>query len=384
MIWLTGFLAALSLLAVFPAPALPLWYAAIVATEWGHVLALAALAQAVAQAVASGRIQKRWGKQQGVALVAAALFLTPLVRAELVARRLPAQWDQRFGPAGPGWVHRSPLQLTTLFRGVSLPEVRISTHIYATREGQPLSLDLYRPANTDGPCPGVIVVHGGSWHSGSRDELAGLNRILAGRGYLVASIDYRLAPGATFPAQREDVFAAITFLKKNAQKFGLDENRLVLLGRSAGGQVALSAAYAQKDPAVRGVILFYTPSDLIWGYANPSNPLIMDSRKVLETYLGGPPARMPAQYAAASPLMSVNAGTPPTLMIHGGRDELVSPLHNERLSQRLATFQRPFFYLKLPWATHGCDANLSGPSGQLSTYAVERFLEAVFSPASSL
>ena len=139
---------------------------------------------------------------------------------------------------------------------------------------------------------------------------------------------------------------------------------------SWGGQrveIALSAAYAETDPTVKGVVVFYTPNDLKWAYSIPSNPLIMNSQKVIETYLGGTPVDHPDIYEAASPLLLVNAKTPPTLMIHGSRDELVWALHEERLSKRLMEARRPYLYLKLPWATHGCDANFSGPCGQLST-----------------
>jgi acetyl esterase/lipase len=67
------------------------------------------------------------------------------------------------------------------------------------------------------------------------------------------------------------------------------------------------------------------------------------------------------------------------LVIHGVRDELVWVVHSDRLSQRLSAAGRPYLYLRLPWATHGCDANFQGPSGQLSLYAIERFLAAVLS-----
>ena len=66
------------------------------------------------------------------------------------------------------------------------------------------------------------------------------------------------------------------------------------------------------------------------------------------------------------------------LLIHGGRDNLVSPVQSERLAARLAAAGCRYFFLRLPWAMHGCDVNFSGPSGQISTYAVERFLAAVF------
>ncbi len=367
-----------SLLAVFRAPAKPLWYLAIAATEWGHYLAIGSLVVALW----TWRMSRRWNVSSSLALLAACLYLTPLVRATVVAGSLPAELADRFGSVIP---HQSlqaparpvPLAFADLFRGIRSPAVRVTAMVYATVQGQDLYLDLYHPSQADQPLPGIVVVHGGSWQSGERGEFPDLDRYLAARGYLVASIDYRLAPGAVFPAQREDVFSAIAYLKKHAQKIGLDKTRLVLLGRSAGGQIALSAAYAEKEPAIKGVIVFYAPNDLAWGYAHPGNPLMINSRKVIASYLGGTPVQVPTNYESASPLHFVNKNTPPTLMIHGVRDELVWPQHDERLSQRLTEAGRPFFYLRLPWATHGCDANLSGPCGQLSTYAVERFLAAV-------
>jgi acetyl esterase/lipase len=69
------------------------------------------------------------------------------------------------------------------------------------------------------------------------------------------------------------------------------------------------------------------------------------------------------------------------LLIHGDRDEIVSPVHAERLAGRLRESGVPHFFLRLPWATHGCDRSFSGPCGQLSTYAVEQFLGAIMKPA---
>jgi acetyl esterase/lipase len=376
---LSLFLFLISLLTVFSAPAKPLWYVAIAVTEWGHYLAIGSLVLMV--------LSRRSRAASGLALASALLFLSPLVRAWFLARQLPAQLETRFGAVTPreGFhapARARPLNFLNLFTGVPSPSVRVTTRIYATVQGQALSLDLYQPLRFDQSLPGVIVIHGGSWQSGGRGELSGLNRYLAARGYLVASIDYRLVPGAVFPAQREDVFTAIAYLKAHAAEIGLNKDQLVLLGRSAGGQIALSAAYAQKDIAIKGVIAFYAPSDLVWGYANPSNPLIMDSCKVLSTYFGGTPAQISGAYEAASPGRCVDKKTPPTLLIHGSRDELVSPLHEERLIPRLQEAGVKFFYLHLPWATHGGDANFSGPSGQLSTYVIERFLAAVM-PAGS-
>jgi acetyl esterase/lipase len=228
-----------------------------------------------------------------------------------------------------------------------------------------------------GPAPGVLVIHGGSWQTGDSGQLAALNRYLAARGYLVAAVDYRLAPSSIFPAALEDVRAALRHLKANAATIGLDPQRLVLLGRSAGGQLALLAAYAGADPAIEGVVSFYGPADMLYGYENPSNPRVSDSRGILEAYLGGSPTEVPAAYHLASPIELVGPESPPTLLIHGGRDELVSPMQSERLAARLEEAGRPHLLLRLPWATHGFDFSFNGPGSQLSTYAIERFLAVV-------
>lgn len=383
---LAGGLAGLGLgaLAVVRAPNATLWLAAIGATEWGHKLAPLALAPLLPgwRKSWAGRIGGRLG------LLAALLELTPLLRALPVAAALPSRIEQVFGlrppRAAPGASPlERPLSLRKLLLGVRSPKVVVSTHTYATRDGQPLQLDLYQPRERRGPLPGVLVIHGGAWRAGTRDQLPALNRYLAARGYLVASPSYRLAPAHRFPAALDDVQAALAFLKGQAAAFELDADQIVLLGRSAGAHLALLAAYTAGDPAVRGVVSFYGPADLHYGYDHPANPAVIDSRLVQKEFLGGEPDQIGAIYTAASPINHVGPDTPPTLLIHGGRDELVSPRQSERLAERLAQAGRPHLLLLLPWATHGCDANLSGPSGQLSTFAIERFLSALTShPAS--
>jgi dipeptidyl aminopeptidase/acylaminoacyl peptidase len=114
---------------------------------------------------------------------------------------------------------------------------------------------------------------------------------------------------------------------------------------------------------------------MVWGYSVPASPLVMDSRKVMEDYLGGPYPKVPDHYAASSPLEALAPHAPPTLIIHGANDVIVAYEHSIRLNRKLESYRVPHFFLGLPWATHGCDYTLNGPSGQLSTYAVEAFLE---------
>lgn len=364
---------ALALLAVVRAPTYLLWQAAVVVTEWGHLLALLALAP-----LAPGWRRSAAGRTAALlGLGAAALALSPLARAVAPAGALPARLAEAFGEPGRPLGRPAPLDAVDLARGVPLPAIAPERLVYATVAGQELGLDFYRARGAPGPAPLVVVIHGGSWQSGDSAQLEPLNRYLAGRGYAVAAISYRLAPAWPFPAARDDTRAAIAFLKGRAAALGLDPARIVLLGRSAGGQLALLTAYTSGDPAIVGAIAFYAPTDMAYGYANPSDPRVIDSRGVLEAYLGGTPTTAGPAYAAASPLAFVGPATPPTLLIHGGRDELVTLRQSERLAARLAEAGRPHLLLALPWATHGADFNLSGPFGQLSTYAVEHFLTTV-------
>jgi acetyl esterase/lipase len=270
----------------------------------------------------------------------------------------------------------APLVARDLLLGVRSPSVRSRRITYTVKDGHALDLELYSAA-TLAAAPCIVVIHGGSWANGDSAQLPGLNRYLAARGYAVAAISYRLAPAHRFPSARDDVLAAIEYLKRQALELGIDPRRFVLLGRSAGAQLALLVAYTADDPAIRGVIDFYGPADLVYGYEHPARKTVIDSVGVIGRYLGGSPADMPEVYAAASPICHTGPDCPPTLLIHGGRDTLVAPIQSDMLAERLAQTRAQYLLLRLPWAEHGCDVNFSGPSGQISTYAIERFLAAV-------
>src|SRR6266508_441649 len=236
-------MAAIASLTLFDAPIWPLLLLRIVVTELGYTLALPAIALL---AGARGSRAARAGGALG--LLAALLGLAPALRAALVGRRLPAQLAEAFGdalpPRAPDAPPRpAPLVVANLLRGVYSPPVRRERRVYAVREGRPLYLDLYKPQHAAGAAPGVLVIHGGSWQHGDSTQLAPLNRYLAARGYVVAALNYRLLPDHPFPAARDDVLDALAYLKANATALGLDADRLALLGRSAGGQLALLVAY---------------------------------------------------------------------------------------------------------------------------------------------
>ncbi|HEX5473597.1 MAG TPA: alpha/beta hydrolase [Vicinamibacterales bacterium] len=362
-----------------PAATRWLWYASIAATEWGYFLAFASLLPLIPT-----RHQTRIGKLGGLlALGAIVLFVMPVVRAQQTSKALPALFDGAFGAARRAREpaaedpRPAPLVITDLFEPVQSRPIRFEQRQYGTYAGQPLTLDVYQPGYVHGPLPGVIVVHGGDWSDGDNGTFMALNAYLAARDYVVLAINYRLAPQWPFPAARDDVLSAIAYAKVYGHEFGLDPARLVLLGRSAGGELALLSAYTAGDPSIRGVVSLYGASDLRYEYEHPAPTPLLDTRAALERYLGGPPASRPDPYFNASPVNFVSATSPPTLLVQGALDRIVRADETGRLEARLARAGVAHLLLRLPWATHRCDKSFGGPCGQIVTYAVERFLDAV-------
>lgn len=365
----------LSLLNLFPAPAFLLWLAAILISEYAVFWILFSLLLLV-----SGLGLKRH-RQPGtfICLTAMLLFSIPLIEAMIAASDFPKAFTYQFPDTTAGQRQRSPVNFARLFSLSGPAGFPFQTYEYSRPSGQSLSLDFYSQSGAS-PRPCVLVIHGGSWSGGNSQQLPGLNTVLAEKGYAVASMNYRLSPAVQSPAQVEDVSQALLWLSKHAAQLHIDTTNIVLLGRSAGGQIALQAAYSLHDNNIRGVIDFYGPADLVWGSQHPANPLVINSDKILVDYLGGSYEQVPASYHKGSPLETVSLSSPPTLILHGGNDPLVAFEHSRRLNYKLHQLGVRHYLLALPWATHGFDFNLNGPGGQLSTYAIESFLNSVMHP----
>src|SRR4030095_15941613 len=125
------------------------------------------------------------------------------------------------------------------------PAVEVRTLKYASHGGSDLMLDLYLPpAPIQEPAPVIVFLHGGGWSGGTRTTGPDFKRYFARDGFAMASIEYRLTPSVTFPANVEDVRTAVRWLKANAAMYALDPERICLWGTSAGGHLAAVAALA--------------------------------------------------------------------------------------------------------------------------------------------
>jgi len=308
-------------------------------------------------------------------LAAFALLATPAAQAWWLGRMLPARLAAAFGPAAPD---RAPFSVAALFADPPAP--------VAPKEGfvaPGLGLDFYRAVGR-APAPCIVVLHGGGWVGGGHRDRRPYTAWLARHGYAVATIDYGLVPQDVWPAQRRNVLTAIAVLRTHATGLGIDPQKFVLLGRSAGGQLAEATAYAARDPGIRGVIAFYGPSDLRFrsGDLNGGDMNFRlrgwTAEQIVAKYLGGTESEVPAAYAAASAITLVGPASPPTLLIHGRLDSLVPVAQSARLATRLTAAGRPNLLLELPWDSHAFDTlNFDGPGTQLSTYAIAWFLESV-------
>ena len=223
--------------------------------------------------------------------------------------------------------------------------------VYCHAGGEDLQLDLYAPKDVPGPLPAVVILHGGGWTKGSHEQLRPLAGILAGQGYVAASVGYRLAPRHKFPAQIQDVKCAVRWLRANAERYQIDSERIGVLGFSAGAHLALllgltqasdglegDGGNAEQSSRVQAVVNFFGPTDL----TRPEWPPA--TRALIFDLLGGSREQIPGVYRAASPVSYVHRGAPPVLTLHGTADPVVpyeqakllhTALRRARVSSRL-------------------------------------------------
>ena len=265
--------------------------------------------------------------------------------------------------------------LIAALRGLpSNPHVGVRVISYAAADGTPLSMRLYV---LDKPVlkPLVVVIYGGAWRGGDATQAENVSKALASRGFAVAAIDYRHAPRFQYPAQLEDVHRGISLLRDSALAWKLNAEHIALLGRSSGGHLAELAAYKPGAPPVRAVVALYAPHDLIQGYRDLPSPDPIGVRDVLTGFLGGTPDQQMTRYRDASPSSYVRAGLPPTLLIFGGRDNIVKPEFNRGAAAALRRAGVRVVSVELPWAEHGFDLAPAGLGAQLAFQVIVQFLD---------
>jgi len=233
---------------------------------------------------------------------------------------------------------------------------------YAHPGGERLALDLARPKTQQGAAPAVVCIHGGGFRAGNREHHDRLCIQLAERGYVAATVSYRLAPNYQFPAAIHDVKSAVRWLRANADKYGIDPGRIGTTGDSAGGHLALflgltgdvrefdgtDGGNLDQSSRVSCIVDVYGPSDFTKSYDKS-----VDAAQVLPLFLGGDLQTARHKHILASPLNWVTPNAAPTLAVHGTKDTYVAYEQAVWLVERLRAADVEVDLLTLEGAGHG-------------------------------
>lgn len=232
--------------------------------------------------------------------------------------------------------------------------------VYGTGAGEALKLDLAMPRDLDQPVPAIVVIHGGGWMQGKRQDMTSIMKRAAEHGYVAATISYRLAPKHRFPAQIEDVKCAVRYLRANADELKIDPERIGALGSSAGAHLSLmlgtldssdgmegEGGHPDESSKVQAVVSFVGPVNLV------RTSYTKDQRTTLENFFGGNPLNKQADCRRASPLSYINKGDPPMLLFFGTKDTLVSADQAYQISEAMTEAGVPGRVELLVGAQHG-------------------------------
>ena len=224
---------------------------------------------------------------------------------------------------------------------------------YGTDPAQ--KMDVYLPAGrTTAATRTMVLIHGGGWTSGDKAEFDAYISTLKQRlpGYAIVNLNYRLATSNNnrFPAQENDVKAALEFLGTKAGEYKISQE-VVLLGFSAGAHLALLQGYKYTTPLkTRAIISFFAPTDLVQMYNNPTSTF---TQLLLEALIGANPTQNLGAYQQSSPAFFVSGSSAPTMILHGGQDNLVSPTQATLLDSKLQAAGVAHQYVYYPNEGHG-------------------------------
>lgn len=274
------------------------------------------------------------------------------------AQNGPRNTDKNFPEAQP--TNKSVEMVTqtdTLPRMTYLKDV-----VYATKDGTDLKLQIIQPDKKGSMAKGypcIVFVKGSAWMEQKLYADIPALSVFARRGYVVAIVEYRHSGLATFPAQRNDALSAIAFMRKNADKYGIDANNMFVWGTSSGAHTALfTGLHIGNDtlPAINGIIAYYPPTDVLRLKDDPTAASKGDALSPEGRLIGNVAVYdAPEKAKEASPYYYIdsNRNMPPVFLAHGTMDRVVPFSQSDMLANKLEENGIEYEFYALRRADHG-------------------------------
>ncbi len=232
---------------------------------------------------------------------------------------------------------------------------------YKNAGGKSLQLDIYRLNKRDKAVPLLVFIHGGGWKGGQRSDYLVYLIPYAQKGYVTATVSYRLLADGPYPACAEDITDAIQWFFDHGEEYGYDPDRIAVIGGSAGAHLAMLAAYgwnkqsvktdslliSESQRRIKAVVDIYGPADLTTEYAR--------NHSLVTSFLAKSYDEFPEIYEEASPVHYLDRNDPPTLILQGTSDELVPVSQSVMLKERLDSLGVPAELYCLPLWPHTMD-----------------------------
>lgn len=245
---------------------------------------------------------------------------------------------------------------------------------FVERDGRPLHLDLALPDDGETLRPAILCIHGGGWRAGSRKSFHGRMQQLSKAGYVAASTEYRFTDVAPWPAQLDDVQAALQFMIDHADEYGIDTQRIGVMGGSAGGHLSLMLGCLPNEHdsphKLRCIVNYFGPAEF------RDIPRIQHARNLVEPLVDGKLEERRQTLADISPVVVVDRTDPPVLTLHGTEDRLVPFEQAEFLHASLNWSQVPNELFPMVGAAHGIGGDVA--KGQAK---VDQFLRDYLQPS---
>jgi acetyl esterase len=235
------------------------------------------------------------------------------------------------------------------------------------------------------PGAGVLFVHGGGFWGGALGSRPALFGALADAGIPVVDVEYRISPPPRWNQAPGDILCALTWLEQHGPSYGIDPTKIVIVGESAGGNLALMAAYSAGTgnvpsscgglPAPPAAVVAISPTADLPGMWRDAS-LSLDGVTFPEAYIGGTPAQFPDRYDRASPMWLIRKDVPPTLILAGSIDHLVHLERTTIVSDLLKAAGADSTLVVVPFADHGFDGPPNAFGQQLEDQLLPAFIRA--------